>query len=361
MPFELMIWSEVFNPDLTFRILSPSGWTVVNKLPETPGALFNNIWITSQPEFVSVNLSLIVYPKGHADQKTYFEKHLELYQSNKSIEILEFGALEGHAIPFDFIRLRSRESGMETIGTVALYATDKFCYILQFVAPTRIYDRTKQIEEKYIAGFEIRRREGIPLPVRPNAGTNDGLGGWVAPAMPFNLSGKPIPTLVYVNEQFGFSFIVPADSSFNMVESSARWAVIVNLPFTAEDRQAAFAVQVVDGTELTSALFLDQVERGLVEQRRGKRIKRVSLAGRYGGLEHLVMESEHQPDKVQKPEFRNMKVTGYVWVHTRVDRSFILELMAPESIGEDMAELANYLCNGFRVFEFPDANADDAD
>ena len=356
MPFEMTIWSEVFNPDLTFRMVTPAGWTVMNRLPETPGALFNNVWTTSDPEYVGVNLSLVVYPVGVADQQVFYEKHLELYKSKPRMKVLDSGTLDGYPLPFNFVKVQSRESGFETIGIVAFYATDKYCYILQFVAPTNTYEKHKAFEKRYISGFEIASREGIPLPIRPPVGTEDGLGGWVAPAMPVEIDGVSTQTLVYVNEEFGFSFIVPADSSFSKMDGGAKWSILVNLPFKAGDIQAAFTFQVVEGAEITSALFLDQVERGLVEQRKGKRVKRVSFAGKYGGLEHLVMEFEHRQDRTTDSESRAVKVTSYVWVHTRSDRSFVLELMAPETVNVNMEEFSVYICNGFRVFDLPDAS-----
>jgi len=350
MELKKVDFSELIYPDLNFKVSVPTGWMPLNKQTDTPGSLFNNLWSSSDPGFLYVNLSLTVYPLGDGSQEAYFLEHKKLYEREASIEIVDSGKLKDYKQGYSFIRIRTMRDPLMCIGVVAFLSFGKYCYILQFVAPEEIFENVRPMMDYFFGNFEEYRSEGYPPPVRPESGTKDALDGWIIAASPMLLGEDSIPALAYVNEEHGFSFIVPVDSRFVTPKGNALWSAIVNLPFKGNDRQATFFIQVLPGQEKTSAIFMDDIESRLLEERGGSREKRVSLMAQYGGIEHLCSVYIHN----------DTTVTSYVWAHVRPDRSFVLELLIPEGVVAQPEEFALLLCNGFKVYEreYEDAEGD---
>lgn len=341
MVSETLKLKEFFFPDLDLRVMMPENWAVQSKIADADGALMNAVWVSPPESIVLMNASITVYHAGGATQKDYFDKHIMLYEGEPDTEILESGEASEYQLPLHFIKVKMRKAGMEMGGIIAFHGAEKFCYIIQFIAPLEHFDDTRPLWNAILNSISVIEFELPDMPVPPEKGAQEAHGGWIVNVPPMAVETEIIPSAAFFHDEHGFGIQIPSDSVWAKVGSDDRWAILFQLPYKIGEFSATVIVQVLGGGDITSGQLMDGVEQQLLRERNGTKKARTTFGAGYGALEGMQAVYAHG----------GTSVNSYVYAHARGDRSFVFEVLVPEGAHQFPDALAYTIANGFTVFK----------
>lgn len=341
MVSETLKLKEFFFPDLDLKVLMPENWAVQSRLADAEGALMNAVWISPKETIVLMNASITVYHAGGSSQKVYFERHFALYENEPDTAILGSGETAEFGIPLHTIRVKMRKAGMEMGGIIAFHCTEKFSYIIQFIAPAEHFDDTKPLWSAILGSLSIVEFDIPEMPNKPEAGAQEANGGWIVNVPPMTVNNEIIPSAAFFHDEYGFGIQVPSDSVWAKVGPEEKWAILFQLPYKVAEFSATIVVQVLGGGEITSSQLMDGVENQLLRERDGVRKTRSTFSAGYGALEYMHAIYSHT----------GTVVNSYAFAHARRDRSFVFEVLIPEGAHGNPEALAYTIANGFTVFK----------